>query len=117
VIPSYANPQDLNRYSYVNNNPLRYTDPTGHMHIQEEGEKKGCSNPRYCQGGKPKLPDKKKDDNNSGGRKPGDPLCKTAQCKKIEEWAGNAAYGLDQFSSYVSSGPTVKPRDSAASAS
>jgi len=25
-----ANPQELNRYSYVNNNPLRYTDPSGH---------------------------------------------------------------------------------------
>ena len=25
-----ANPQDLNRYSYALNNPLRYTDPTGH---------------------------------------------------------------------------------------
>jgi hypothetical protein len=24
-----ANPQNLNSYSYVNNNPLRYTDPTG----------------------------------------------------------------------------------------
>jgi RHS repeat-associated protein len=24
------NPQELNRYSYVNNNPVRYTDPTGH---------------------------------------------------------------------------------------
>jgi len=23
-------PQELNRYSYVNNNPLRYTDPSGH---------------------------------------------------------------------------------------
>lgn len=25
-----ANPQDLNRYSYVTNNPLNHTDPTGH---------------------------------------------------------------------------------------
>ena len=30
-MPGYANPQNLNRYSYVTNNPLRYIDPTGHM--------------------------------------------------------------------------------------
>ena len=29
VVPDYADPQSLNRYSYVLNNPLRYTDPTG----------------------------------------------------------------------------------------
>jgi len=29
-VPGYANPQNLNRYSYVVNNPLRYTDQTGH---------------------------------------------------------------------------------------
>jgi len=28
-----ANPQALNRYSYVLNNPLKYTDPTGHASI------------------------------------------------------------------------------------
>jgi hypothetical protein len=28
-IPDPGNPQDLNRYSYVRNNPLKYTDPTG----------------------------------------------------------------------------------------
>ena len=26
-----SNPQALNRYSYVNNNPLRYSDPSGHL--------------------------------------------------------------------------------------
>jgi RHS repeat-associated protein len=30
LIPDWYNPQSLNRYSYVLNNPLRYTDPTGH---------------------------------------------------------------------------------------
>ncbi|MBN2007556.1 MAG: hypothetical protein JXA21_29695 [Anaerolineae bacterium] len=28
-----ANPQALNRYSYVLNNPLRYVDPTGYIHL------------------------------------------------------------------------------------
>ncbi|NOK70217.1 MAG: hypothetical protein GFH27_549323n66 [Chloroflexi bacterium AL-W] len=26
-----SNPQDLNRYSYARNNPVRYTDPSGHL--------------------------------------------------------------------------------------
>ena len=30
MTPNPANPQDFNRYSYTSNNPLRYTDPTGH---------------------------------------------------------------------------------------
>ncbi|MSP13295.1 MAG: hypothetical protein EXR62_10110 [Chloroflexi bacterium] len=30
IVPQPGNPQSLNRYSYVNNNPLRYNDPSGH---------------------------------------------------------------------------------------
>jgi len=31
MIPDPGNPQSFNRYSYVLNNPLRYTDPSGHV--------------------------------------------------------------------------------------
>jgi RHS repeat-associated protein len=30
IVPDPLNPQALNRYSYVINNPLKYTDPSGH---------------------------------------------------------------------------------------
>ena len=30
LVPDPADPQDFNRYSYARNNPLKYTDPTGH---------------------------------------------------------------------------------------
>ncbi len=33
IVPGPANPQALNRYSYVLNNPLLYTDPTGHFSL------------------------------------------------------------------------------------
>ena len=36
IVPNFANPQSLNRFAYVLNNPLKYTDPTGHL-------------PSYCQ--------------------------------------------------------------------
>jgi len=39
-VPNLYNPQSLNRFSYVRNNPLRYTDPTGHM--DWEGDDGGC---------------------------------------------------------------------------
>ena len=30
IVPNPGDPQSLNRYSYAGNNPLRYTDPSGH---------------------------------------------------------------------------------------
>jgi RHS repeat-associated protein len=30
IVPSAANPQSLNRFAYVYNNPVRHSDPTGH---------------------------------------------------------------------------------------
>jgi RHS repeat-associated protein len=30
IVPDPGNPQSLNRYAYVDNNPLKYTDPSGH---------------------------------------------------------------------------------------
>jgi hypothetical protein len=36
IVPDPADPQSLNRYAYVLQNPLRYIDPTGHMHWTED---------------------------------------------------------------------------------
>jgi hypothetical protein len=33
IVPNPANPQSLNRFSYVYNNPIQYNDPTGHFAI------------------------------------------------------------------------------------
>ncbi len=39
IIPSVANPQSWNRFSYVLNNPIRYIDPSGHKPCDERD---GC---------------------------------------------------------------------------
>jgi RHS repeat-associated protein len=31
IVPNPGNPQDLNRYTYVGNNPVNFTDPSGHV--------------------------------------------------------------------------------------
>ena len=36
LVPEPGNPQALNRYAYVRNNPLKYTDPSGHAICLDE---------------------------------------------------------------------------------
>ena len=55
-----ANPQNLNRYSYVNNSPLMYTDPSGHRETR-------CTEGTVCKpegptGGHDPDPDKEEED-------------------------------------------------------
>jgi len=38
IVPNLYDPQSLNRYSYMKNNPLRYTDPSGHYVAMEDGD-------------------------------------------------------------------------------
>jgi RHS repeat-associated protein len=38
IIPEPINSQGFNRYSYANNNPLKYTDPSGHQGCDEQVE-------------------------------------------------------------------------------
>ena len=42
MVPDGKNPQNLNRFAYTLNNPLRYIDPTGHKVCDE---RKGCDVP------------------------------------------------------------------------
>jgi len=44
MVPNAANPQAFNRYSYVRNNPLRYTDPSGNIPIDCYNDPSYCSN-------------------------------------------------------------------------
>ena len=49
LVPEPGNPQALNRYAYVYNNPLRHTDPSGHCALLEENASGLCV--RFTPGG------------------------------------------------------------------
>ncbi len=36
IVPNPYNPQSLNRYSYALNNPVKYTDPSGHCVLEDD---------------------------------------------------------------------------------
>ena len=38
VIPGATNTQSWNRFSYVNNSPILYNDPTGHVPCSDDGD-------------------------------------------------------------------------------
>jgi hypothetical protein len=42
VVPGAGKPQALNRYAYVFNNPLKYTDPSGHCSGKPDGPDADC---------------------------------------------------------------------------
>jgi hypothetical protein len=50
-VPGAANPQALNRYTYVFNNPLKYTDPSGHDPRDDTGNNMNddCNYAGWCQ--------------------------------------------------------------------
>lgn len=60
IVPGYANPQSLNRFSYVINNPLRYTDPTGHMF--DDGCRVNCGGSTDYEYDPPTNPNNDEDD-------------------------------------------------------
>ena len=45
IVPEPGNPQSLNRYAYVLNNPLKYIDPTGHR-VTDGCSYEGCNGDR-----------------------------------------------------------------------
>jgi RHS repeat-associated protein len=48
IVPDPTNPQQFNRYTYVLNNPLRFTDPTGHC-AQDDAECWQYLENEFCQ--------------------------------------------------------------------
>jgi hypothetical protein len=46
VVPDHYNSQDLNRYAYVRNNPIKYNDPSGHRACGD-GEEIDCNGRKY----------------------------------------------------------------------
>lgn len=47
IVPDLNNPQSLNRYSYVNNDPVNATDPTGHKIACDDGYLGSCGDSGY----------------------------------------------------------------------
>jgi RHS repeat-associated protein len=51
VVSNPFNPQNLNRFSYVMNNPVRFTDPSGRVCVEYGGSNDEYAMPGDCGGG------------------------------------------------------------------
>ena len=88
IVPNMFYSQNLNRYAYVNNSPMNYTDPSGHICVESDGDSDvgmagnchGKSNPNYKSGLQgPKWRDKQKNEKANH-----DNPCLTVLCKASE---------------------------------
>jgi RHS repeat-associated protein len=95
IVPSQFNPQSLNRYSFVRNNPLRYTDPTGHLESpcgQFEQECSGTISPTDPPSGGSNPP-------TSGSNPPSTPPAPPSPPKSPNQSAGLPQ--IEQWADYV----------------
>ena len=94
-MPNPANPQSWNRYSYVLNQPVNFTDPTGHMFVEGTG---GYG-----------LPDviEPPDENDDEGREPGEPRCKGKYCDEFEDLLTYTVGILDSIAWTVSAAEAI----------
>jgi len=47
IVPGAGNPQAWDRYAYTSNNPVKYSDPSGHMYLNDECGRNGENCFRY----------------------------------------------------------------------
>jgi RHS repeat-associated protein len=80
IVPNLYDPQSLNRYSYVRNNPIRYSDPTGHKACEDVDKNGRCMT----------LADKYNEDakKNPNAKNPKDLKTSKQANDQIKEWEG-----------------------------
>jgi hypothetical protein len=107
VIPDLSNPQSWNRYSYVTNRPVDFSDPSGHVMTKGDGggsQSVDCKKyPQYCNGNDPKTGDELRDLRNKKKRDTLDIYTKTKSGHFVS-WEGEKnippdywQFTLDEF--------------------